>query len=204
MSALVSARDLIPRHRGAARRARATFIERYLPLARSLARRYGNSGEPLDHLVQVASLGLLKAADRWDPEHGAAFSSFAVPTILGELRRYFRDLTWCVRPPRGLQELCLSVERMHERVYAKHGREPSIVELAEALGQPPALVTEALRAREWRAPRSLEAAPPGGAGRLTLPDQPGSGEPGFAPTEARLTVEMLLGRLDHRAREILH
>src|SRR3954471_5787429 len=171
MSAFISDRELIARHRGGDPRARATFIERYLPLARSLAVRYRNSGEPFDDLVQVASLGLLKAADRWDPEHGAAFSSFAVPTFLGELRRYFRDLTWFVRPPRGLQELCLSVERMRERVYANHGREPSIVELAEALGEPPALVTEALRARALRPPRSLEAPVADGPEPVTLPDE---------------------------------
>ena len=88
------------------------LIERYIPLARSLALRYRNRGEPLDDLMQVASLGLVKAVDRWEPERGVALSSFAVPTILGELRRYFRDSTWIVRPPRDLVELALTIERV--------------------------------------------------------------------------------------------
>ena len=98
-------RDLMRRHRDGDRRARADLIERYLPLARSLAWRYRSATEPFDDLVQVASIGLVKAADRWEPERGLAFSTYAVPTILGELRRYFRDSTWAVRPPRGLMEL---------------------------------------------------------------------------------------------------
>src|SRR2546423_6869654 len=90
--------------------ARRELIERYIPLARSLALRYRWSGEAPDDLIQVASLALLKLADRWHPEMGYAFSSYAVPTIIGELRRYFRDATWIVRPPRGLMELSRRVE----------------------------------------------------------------------------------------------
>ena len=82
---------------------RQLMIERYLPLARSLALRYRRTAEPLDDLIQVASIGLIKAVDRWDPDRGFAFSTYAVPTILGELRRYFRDFTWMVRPPRDLR-----------------------------------------------------------------------------------------------------
>jgi RNA polymerase sigma-B factor len=85
--------------------ARSTLIERYLPLARALALRYRGSPEEIDDLVQVASLGLVKAVDRWDPDRGVAFTTFAVPTILGELRHHLRDRSWCVRPPRRLQDL---------------------------------------------------------------------------------------------------
>jgi RNA polymerase sigma-B factor len=88
---------------------RRRMIEQHLPLADRLARRYGYTSEPIDDLMQVARVGLMKAVDRWDPGRGTAFSTFAVPTILGELRRYFRVSTWTVRPSRDLQELFLTV-----------------------------------------------------------------------------------------------
>ena len=109
---------LMRRHKRGDAAARDELIERYMPLARSLALRYRRASEPLDDLVQVASVGLVKAVDRWDPDRGLAFSSYAVPTILGELRRYFRDATWDVRPARDLQELCLSVEEAREALWA--------------------------------------------------------------------------------------
>ena len=152
------------RHRAGDRRARQTLIERHLPLARSLARRYRRTREPMDDLIQVASLGLIKAVDRWDPDRGLAFSTFAVPTILGELRRYFRDSTWVVRPPRELLELSLCVERLREPLGATLGSDPTAVELAERLGRPPEAIAEALRAGQarWTSPLTsgaLEDAP---------------------------------------------
>src|SRR3954449_8012853 len=96
--------------------ARRELIERYVPLARSLALRYRWSGEAADDLIQIASLALVKIVDRWHPEMGYAFPSYAVPTILGELRRYFRDATWFVRPPRGLIELSLLVETERQKI----------------------------------------------------------------------------------------
>jgi RNA polymerase sigma-B factor len=203
MPAPASDRDLIMRHRAGDRQARATLIERYLPLARGLALRYRHSGEPLDDLIQVASLGLVKAADRWDPAHGAAFSTFALPTILGELRRHFRDRTWMVRPPRHLQELTLSVERARERLFATSGREPAVSDLAEALGQPPDLIAEALRTRDSRWPRSLDTPVDDDHEWSTLGEQLGRDESGFARAEARVTLEKLLSVLDRRAREVL-
>ena len=110
--------------------AREALVQRFLPLARQLARRYQRGGEPLDDLVQVASLGLLKAIDRFDPERETAFSSFAVPTILGELKRHFRDKGWSVRVPRDLQELAVKVDRVGEQMSRELGRAPTPTESA--------------------------------------------------------------------------
>src|SRR3989440_255123 len=114
-------------------RAREELVNRFLPLARNLARRYAGAREPFDDLLQVASLGLVKAIDRFDVERGAAFSSFAVPTILGELKRYFRDLGWSVHVPRGAQERALKVEEAEQKLTTQHGRPPTVPELAEYL-----------------------------------------------------------------------
>src|SRR3954464_12337263 len=123
--------------------ARAELIERYMPLARSLALRYRRASEPLDDLIQVASVGLVKAVDRWDPERGLAFSSYAVPTILGELRRYFRDSTWDVRPARDLQELCLALEEAREALWGELGRQPTVSHLASRLQRNPQDIAKA-------------------------------------------------------------
>ncbi len=106
--------------------ARAELIERFLPLARQLARRYQRGDEPLDDLIQVASLGLVKAIDRFDPSRDVAFSSFAVPTILGEIKRHFRDKTWSVRVPRDLKELTLVVDRAVATLSHDLHRPPSV------------------------------------------------------------------------------
>jgi RNA polymerase sigma-B factor len=111
-------------------RAREELVDRFLPLARNLARRYAGAREPFEDLLQVASLGLVKAIDRFDVDRGAAFSSFAVPTILGELKRYFRDLGWSVHVPRGAQEQALKVQEAQERLTTKTGRPPTVHELA--------------------------------------------------------------------------
>ena len=113
--------------------ARAELIERFLPLARQLARRYQRGDEPLDDLIQVASLGLVKAIDRFDPSRDVAFSSFAVPTILGEIKRHFRDRTWSVRVPRDLQELTLNVDRAVTTLSHDLHRPPSVTEIAAAV-----------------------------------------------------------------------
>src|SRR5881275_45738 len=120
-------------HRSGDQRAREELVERFLPLARNLARRYAGAREPFDDLLQVASLGLVKAIDRFDVERGAAFSSFAVPTILGELKRYFRDLGWAVHVPRGAQEQALKVEEAQQLLTVRTGRPPSVPDLAEYL-----------------------------------------------------------------------
>src|SRR6476660_9178273 len=113
--------------------ARAEWVERFLPLARQLARRYQRAEEPLDDLIQVASLGLVKAIDRFDANREVAFSSYAVPTILGEIKRHFRDRTWSVRVPRDLQELSLKVDRTVAAMSEELQRSPTVPELAQKL-----------------------------------------------------------------------
>ncbi|MEA2145927.1 MAG: polymerase sigma-B factor, partial [Solirubrobacteraceae bacterium] len=112
------------------RPARDELIERFLPLARKLARRYASSSEPYDDLVQVASLGLVKAVERFDPDRGFAFTSFAVPTIVGELKRYFRDSAWALHVDRGAQERARKISEAQREITTRTGRPPRIDELA--------------------------------------------------------------------------
>ena len=137
--------------------ARAELIERFLPLARQLARRYQRGDEPLDDLIQVASLGLVKAIDRFDPSRDVAFSSFAVPTILGEIKRHFRDKTWSMRVPRDLKELTLVVDRAVTTLSHDLHRPPSVTEIAAAVETSEEQVLEALEAAGAYRTASLSA-----------------------------------------------
>src|SRR5581483_759844 len=138
-------------------RAREELVNRFLPLARNLARRYAGAREPFDDLLQVASLGLVKAVDRFDVDRGAAFSSFAVPTLLGELKRYCRDLGWSVHVPRGAQEQALKVQEAQERLTTKTGRPPTFQELAEYLELEVEDVLDALETAAAHHSASLDA-----------------------------------------------
>ncbi len=191
-------------HRSGSGRAREELIERYMPLARSLALRYRRASEPLDDLVQVASVGLVKAVDRWDPDRGLAFSSYAVPTILGELRRYFRDSTWDVRPARDLQELCLAVEDAREALWGELGRSPTVADISGRLGRGPEEVVEALQATEGRSVRSLDAPVHEEEGdSASAGDLIGSVDEEYDRVESGITIERMSEILDDRAREIL-
>ncbi len=185
------------------RRARAQLIERFLPLARSLARRYERGSEPLEDLVQVASVALVKAIDRYDPARGYAFSSFAVPTIAGELKRHFRDQTWMVRPPRGIQEVTLRVEGALARLTQQLDRAPTTSELAEAVGVGDEAILEALQARSARGALSLHA-PQGDPGdAMSLQDTLGAEDPDIERAETRAQLHRLMADIAPRAREIL-
>jgi len=184
---------------------RAMLAERYLPLARSIARRYARGSEPLDDLVQVASVGLIKAIDRFSPERGAAFSSYAVPTIAGELRRYFRDRTWTVRPPRDLQERALAVDKVVQDLTNRLGRSPTVRQIGQALELDDEAVLEALEAGRASSATSLSS--PRGAdddgGEYTLEAAIGVDEDGFAAAEHRATYEQLASCLTDRERQVI-
>ncbi len=185
-------------------RLREALVERFLPLARSIAKRYRKAEEPFDDLLQVASLGLLKAVDRFDPARGIAFSSFAVPTIVGELRRHFRDRCWSVRPPRELQERALEVDKYRTELTTRLGRSPSVRELGQALELDDEQVLEALQAQQGMRAASLDA--PRGSGEdndATLADVHGTLDPELARAEHRATLARLFERLDEREQRVL-
>jgi RNA polymerase sigma-B factor len=187
------------------RAARETLVRQFLPLARKLARRYAHSSEPYEDLVQVASLALVKAIDRFDPDRGVSFPTFAIPTILGELRRYFRDSSWSVRVSRGAKDRALAVGNATERLTALHGRPPTVQELATYLELSMEDVLDGLFAREAYVPQSLDApASTEEDGPGTLADTLGTEDESYALIEARMVVADGLGSLTERERHILH
>jgi RNA polymerase sigma-B factor len=184
--------------------AREELIERYVPLAKQLARRFRDRAEPLADLTQVAYVGLLAAVDRWDPDRGTAFSSFAVPTILGELRRYFRDSTWMVRPPRDLQELWMDICRARDQLWQQLGREPAVTDVAADLGVTMEQVNEALQAGATRAAGSLdEPLRADETGSATVLDRAASSDDHFASADAAITLDQVSRVLDRRSREVI-
>jgi RNA polymerase sigma-B factor len=183
--------------------ARDALVERFLPLARQLARRYQRAEEPLDDLIQVASLGLVKAIDRFDADRDVAFSSYAVPTILGELKRHFRDRTWAIRVPRDLQELSLKVDRTVVAMSKELQRSPTVVELAEKLELTEEQVLEAMEAAGAYRATSLSAPRGGEEQGDTIADTVGAEEHGYDIAEHRATLDRLLQTITPREREVL-
>jgi RNA polymerase sigma-B factor len=184
--------------------ARAELVERYMPLARRMASRYSGISEPYDDLLQVASLGLLNAVDRFDPSRGIPFAGFAKPTILGELKRHFRDKVWTVRVPRSVHDRMAEVERATAKLTLEVGRPPSVEEVADQVGITAAEVLEVLEARHNRRPLSLDAPPTGedpdeasGAEWVGRPDG------NFDLVDDRLAMESVLPILEEREREVL-
>jgi RNA polymerase sigma-B factor len=181
---------------------RGALVERFLPLARSIARRYENLGEPIEDLNQVASLALINAVDRFDTSRGYAFTSFAVPTIVGELKRHFRDRSWAVRPPRSLQELSLRVDRTTRSLTQQLDRPPTVPEIARALDRDEEHVVEAQRARVGRSALSLQA-PRGAELGSALEDACGREDDGYHRAESRALLERLMTLLPARDREVM-
>ena len=185
--------------------AREELVERFLPLARQLARRYQRGTEPLDDLVQVASIGLVKAVDRFDPARGTAFSSYAVPTIMGELKRYFRDSGWAVHVPRGMQERVMQVNSAVARLSRDLGRSPSPQEVAASLEASPEEVLEAMEAAMAYDAVSLEGArgPDSDEGD-SYAETIGEEDARYELVEYGASLAPELGSLPARDRRVLH
>jgi RNA polymerase sigma-B factor len=185
-------------------RAREELVERFLPLARKLARRYAGPREPFEDLMQVASLGLVNAVDRFDTQRGTAFSSFAVPTILGELKRYFRDLGWSVHVPRGAQELALKVEEAQQQLTTKTGRPPSVQDLALYLEMSMEDVLEALETASAHHSTSLDAPREDGEEESgSLADAFGEEDDRYELIDASVTIAAAARQLSARERRVL-
>ena len=183
---------------------REALVERFLPLARQSARRFSGGSEPYDDLLQVASVALMRAIDRFDPERHVAFSSYAMPTIAGEIKRYYRDRTWAVRVPRNLQELARRVEDAREGLTGSLGRSPSTKDLAEAVDAPEEDVLEAQVVLGAYTASSLDF-PRDSQGRSeeVIRDTLRYDETGYDRAEQRAVVERLLARLTRREREVV-
>jgi RNA polymerase sigma-B factor len=186
--------------------ARAELTERFMPLARDLALRYRYTDEPVEDLTQVAYLGLLKAIDRFDAGRGTRFTSYAVPTILGELKRHFRDKGWALRVPRDMQERVMAVNKESEILAKRLGRSPSVREIAERLGCSAEDVLEAREAANSYEAASLDA-PVGGADpddAPTVSDTIGSVDGGYELIESRDAIAGAWRALPERERRVLH
>jgi RNA polymerase sigma-B factor len=184
--------------------AREVLLARFMPLARSLARRYDRSSEPYEDLLQVAALGLLKAMDRFDPSRGPSFASFAIPTILGEMRRYFRDSGWSLHVPRGDKERALKVRDAQEAFANEHGHAPTVNQLAQYLEMESEQVIDALLAIQAYESLSLDAPRPGADEEaITYGDSVGREDERYELIELDATVVAVLDQIPARERQIL-
>jgi len=199
-------RELLRRyHQGGDLEAREQLIEQYLPLVRSLARRYANRGEQLEDLVQVGAIGLIKAIDRFDVDRGVELSTYATPNIIGEIKRHFRDKGWAIRVPRGLQELNVRLSQLLERLTAELERSPTIPELAKAAGVTEEEVLEALESGQAYTTVSLSApSGQGEDGQVDPLESLGELEHAYEVSEDRAVLAPGLEALDERERRILH
>lgn len=196
--------SLIEAYRAGDESARDELVDRYMPLVRSLAARYAGRGEPQEDLVQVGSIGLLLSIERFDTERGVQFTTYAVPTIVGEIQRHFRDRAWAVHVPRRMKELSVRLARAIEAQTAELGRAPTIAELAQATGAEEDDVVEALQTSEAYSTRSLSQ-PLGheSSDDETMQDVLGVQDAGYEEVEDNVLVEAGLAALDERERRIV-
>jgi RNA polymerase sigma-B factor len=183
--------------------AREELVRRYLPFAKNLALRYRGASESFDDLLQVANLGLVNAVDRFDPARGTPFAAFASPTILGELKRHFRDRVWTVRVPRGLHDRMAEVEKATTALTVELQRSPSVGEIAAKLEIDPGAVLEVLEANHNRRPLSLDRPVGGDEDESPASEWVGDEDEGFELVDDKLALEGVLPHLDDRERLIL-
>lgn len=178
------------------------LVDAHMDLVHSLARRFANRGEPLDDLIQVASIGLLKAIDRFDPERKVQFSTYAVPTIVGELKRYFRDRASTIRLPRGLRERTYKLNTAIQQYSQEHGRPPNIREIASATGISEEEVIEGLEGAEASVVASLDTTTENG--ELSLLDVLGGDDKALKNLDERLSLAGAMSNLDPREQNLLY
>jgi RNA polymerase sigma-B factor len=193
---------LLAYHRDGDREARDRALVELMPLVRALASRYAGRGEPLEDLVQVGALGLIKAVDRFDVDRGVEFSSYAVPTIVGEIRRHFRDKAWAMHVPRRLKELSVRLTRVLDELTTELGRSPTVAELAQAVGAEEEEVIDALDSAHAYSTRSLHA-PFEEGGDDSLSEKLGTDDTGYQEVEESSLVAAGLDALDERERRIV-
>jgi RNA polymerase sigma-B factor len=191
---------LLAYHRNGDRAAREQVLVELMPLVRSLAARYAGRGEPLDDLVQVGAVGLIKAVDRFDVTRGVEFTSYGVPTIVGEIRRHFRDRAWAMHVPRRIKELSVRLSRVLDELTTTLGRSPTIAEIAQAAAVDEEDVIDALDASHAYATRSLDAPSAGGD---SFAEGLAGADPGFDGVDDRWVLSAGLEALDARARRIV-
>jgi RNA polymerase sigma-B factor len=193
---------LVAFHREGDLAARDRALVELMPLVRALASRYAGRGEPLEDLVQVGSIGLIKAVDRFDVDRGVDFASYAVPTIVGEIRRHFRDKAWAMHVPRRLKELSLRLSRVLDQLTTELGRSPTIAELAHAAGVEEEEAIDALDSMNAYSTRSLHAPFEEGSDD-SLSEKLGTDEAGYGEVEDGALVAAGLDALDERERQIV-
>ena len=184
-------------------RLRDELVEIHLPLVEYLARRFRNRGEPLDDLVQVATIGLIKSVDRFDLERAVEFSTYATPTIVGEIKRHFRDKGWAIRVPRRLQELKLSLTKATSELSQKNGRSPTVAELAKHLGLTDEEILEGLESANAYSAVSLDAPDGGDDDSPAVADSLGVMDDALEGVEYRESLKPLLDKLAPREKRIL-
>ncbi|MDX6372880.1 MAG: polymerase sigma-B factor, partial [Nocardioidaceae bacterium] len=184
-------------------RLRDELVEAHLPQVEYLARRFRNRGEPLDDLIQVATIGLIKSVDRFDLERGVEFSTYATPTIVGEIKRHFRDKGWAIRVPRRLQELKLSLTKATSELSQKNGRSPTVAELAAHLQMTEEEILEGLESANAYSAVSLDAPDGGDDDSPAVADSLGIMDESLEGVEYRESLKPLLEKLPPREKRIL-